>query len=132
MVRRIHLPADAGRHFPELAGRPTALVAAGEPKIVVPVAAHQRADARSTSRAGVCVLESRRGGRPAVRPLDRAAVRGALAPTESGFLAFADTIGPALDALAAPGGWRLTASSRPDEALPLLDEMLSAIAARRA
>jgi hypothetical protein len=131
LARRIHLPPDAAERFPELAGRPVSLVAGGEPKIVVPVEGHHRSAAPCTTAAAVCLM-GQRDVRASLRPLHPAEVRRALTPTESGFVIFADTIGPALDALAAPGGWRLTPSPALDDAIPLLDRMLNTITPRRA
>jgi hypothetical protein len=125
LANRIHLPADSPRYFPELADRVPAVVAAGESKIVVPIHAHQRPDLPHTRSATVCLLG--RGAAATLRRVEPSVVRHHLAPTEPGFRVFADTIGPALDALAAPGGWQVTLSSRPADAIPLLERVASAI-----
>ena len=130
LASRIHLPAHAGRHFPELAGRPLALVAAGEPKLVVPLSPEHRPVEPFASRVGVCLVDRALNGTATLEPASPEAVRRRLAPSEPGFLRFAETIGPALDALAVPGGWCLTLSPRPDDAIPLLRGVLDAIAAR--
>jgi hypothetical protein len=130
LASRIHLPAHAERHFPELAGRPSVLVAAGEPKVVIPLSDEHRPATPVTSRVGVCLVERAPNGSAALEPASPEILRQRLAPSEAGFLRFAGTIGPALDALALPGGWRLTLSPQPEDAIPLLREVLSEIAGR--
>lgn len=130
LASRIHLPAHAERHFPELAGRPSVLVAAGEPKVIVPLSDEHRPATPVTSHVGVCLVERAPNGRARLEPVSPEVLRQRLAPSEAGFLRFAGTIGPALDALADPGGWRLTLSSRPDDAIPLLRNVLNGIAGR--
>jgi hypothetical protein len=130
LASRIHLPADAERHFPELAGRPSTLVATGEPKVVVPLSDEDRPATPVTSRVGVCLVDRAPNGSARLELASSGVLRQRLAPSEAGFLRFAGTIGPALDMLAAPGGWRLTLSSRPEDAIPLLREVLSEIAGR--
>jgi hypothetical protein len=132
LASRIHLPADAGRTFPELAGRSPALVAAGESKLVVPIGGHERPDESHARSATVCLVERWDGAAAGLRRLEPGVVRRQLAPSEPGFGVFADTIGPALDALAAPGGWQLTLSSEPAEAIPLLERIVAANETRRA
>lgn len=126
LASRIHLPADAGRTFPELAGRSPVLVAGGESKFVVPIASHERPDQPHARAATVCLVERPDGAAVGLRRVAPGVVRRRLAPTEPGFGVFADTIGPALDGLAAPGGWQLTLSSRPAEAVPLLQRIVAA------
>jgi len=132
LASRIHLPGDAGRAFPELAGRTPVLVAAGESKLVVPIETHQRPDEPHTRTTTVCLVERWEGAAASLRRVEPGVVRRQLAPSEPGFGVFADTIGPALDALAAPGGWQLTLSSEPAEAIPLLERIVAANETRRA
>ncbi|MDB4916762.1 MAG: hypothetical protein JWM95_4406 [Gemmatimonadetes bacterium] len=74
-------------------------------------------------RARVCVLA--RGEHALLEPLDPAAIiRELEAQVAPGFDRFPERQQQVFAAIAASGGWRLTLSSRPADALPFLFEML--------
>lgn len=125
---RVYLAPEARAHFPELAGRPPALLVNGNEKLVVEVSGEWPAPGAAApvaSRAGVCLLERTAG----------AVSLAAAAPTEvQSFLRggmglsamrFDVSLDRALAQLTRLGGWRLSLSDNPAEALPLIDAMLT-------
>ena len=131
---RVHLLATACGHFPELAGRHPSFQANGDEKLVVgfPDAwPAQGAALPVASRVGVCLLE-RKGGVASLAPASRAEVRAFL---EEGLglsrLRFGAALDDALRRLVPPaGGWRLSLSGKPEDAVPHLDAMLTQLESR--
>jgi hypothetical protein len=123
--RTAHLVPDTARFFPELADRAPIRLANGKTKIPVDLRGDGPA-CRSASRAAVCLLS--RGAAPgieAVSPSDvLSALTGAMDP---GFDHFVGRIEPALEHLAAPGGWRITLPPRPADTIPLLHDIFDAL-----
>jgi hypothetical protein len=130
---RVYLVSDAEAHFPELAGHAPTLLANGTEKLLVrfnydwsgpggraPVAA----------QAGVCLLE-RNGGHAKLATATRDEVRTFLR-SELGIAhtLFGDGVYDAVDSLAADGGWKLSLSGDPKDAMPFLDTMLTALEQR--
>ena len=124
----VHLPAEAGANFPELAAEPPTLMANGKKKIAIALARIGALPARpSADRAGICVLE-RSAGSASLEPVAPDRIAAALtAALEPGFDQFAGATGECSRALAARGGWRLRTSGRPGDALPLVDEVLNVL-----
>lgn len=122
-VARVHVPHPSVKFFPELKGRAATVLAGGEQKIVVPVPESSRAARARFTAAEVCVL--RRGVQAGAGRASPAAVAEAIAPKESGFDMFKDTVLPAVDRLSAGGGWYLTLSPNPVEAVPILAGLLA-------
>ncbi|MCH7474612.1 MAG: hypothetical protein IIA27_08050 [Gemmatimonadetes bacterium] len=128
---RLHLPPDAPRHFPQLAGRVPTLQANGKEKIAVEVPT-EGSDAvtptntpiPAVSSAVVCLLS--RGARSAeTERVEASEIRSALLDDlEPGFDRHPATVGLAAEALAGGGGWRLHMSNDPHESIPLIQRML--------
>jgi len=123
----IHLPAAARAHFPELEPVSTVRLANGKEKMAVRVPQERSARSPFYERAGICIV----GARDDVSRIERvssegieAVVKGRL---EEGFDAFDATIGAPLRAIAALGGWRITMSSEPEGAVPLLHSMFDVL-----
>jgi hypothetical protein len=119
---RLHLQPDAGIHFPELRDSVPTQLPNGKTKIVVPVKLPSREPA--IKRIGVCLLV-RDGGASAVERVSASEIETALAAElASELMMFGDPMRTTLRWLAKDGGWRLTLSDRPAEAVPLLGEIL--------
>ncbi len=128
---RLHLPPDAPRHFPQLAGRVPTLQANGKEKIAVE-APTEGSDAITptpiptpvASPTVVCLLS--RGARSAgTERVEASEIRCALLDDlEPGFDRYPATVGLAAEALAGGGGWRLHVSKDPHESIPLIQRML--------
>jgi len=124
MFGPVRLVPATRAHFPELAGQTPVWVANGDEKLVLPIA-----DAWPgppvASRAGVCLLE-RTGGAVSIT---RASATDVETWLEAGLgvsrVRFGDTLRDALARLAGRGGWRLSLSGDPADALPFVDEMLT-------
>src|SRR2546426_7701574 len=124
---RVHLLATASAHFPELAGRPPSFLANGDEKLVVRLPDAWPAPAAAVpvaSRVGVCLLE-RSGGAAARAPASAAEVQAFL---KEGLglsrVRFGGAMDQALARLVPVGGWRLSLSANPADAVPHLDAML--------
>ncbi len=124
---RVHLLATASAHFPELAGRPPSLLANGDEKLVVQLPAAWPAPGGAVpvaSRVGVCLLE-RKGGAASRGPASAAEVQAFL---KEGLGLSRARFGAALDQalarLVPAGGWRLSLSANPADAVPHLDAVL--------
>ncbi len=122
---RVYLPLESCARFAELAGRSPERLPNGDEKVVVevpPVSADSAAPV--ALRAGVCLLE-RTGGPASLTRAERAEVevflKDGLGPS---LPLHRHTLGPALAHLAASGGWRLSLSDDPSDALPFIEEML--------
>jgi len=124
---RVHLLATASAHFPELAGRPPSLLANGDEKLVVQLPAAWPAPGGAVpvaSRVGVCLLE-RKGGAASRGPASAAEVQALLKEGLGLSRArFGAAMDQALARLVPAGGWRLSLSANPADAVPHLDAML--------
>lgn len=121
---RARLLPDASSHFPEVARLGTPSDEDGKRKLVVPLADGPACATYMARDAAVCVLARGQAG-AALERLAPAAVEAALLrQPDAGFDRFPERHGAVVRALAARGGWRLTLSNDPREALPLLREML--------
>jgi len=126
--RRLFLPPDAARWFPELAPREPRMQANGKTKIAVP---HhhdwQRLGPPVVEAAAICVL-TRAAGPARLERIEAAPLRAALLADLAGSQ---DLYGDAPDHLvtrmSAHGGWRLTLSANPADAVPLLEELAGQI-----
>ncbi len=124
MLGPVHLLPATRAHFPELAGQTPAWLANGNEKFLLPIS-DAWPEPPVASGAGVCLLE-RAGGAASCARVSATEVRTAL---EAGLgvsrVRFGDGLQDALARLAARGGWRLSLSANPADALPFLDEMLT-------
>jgi len=124
MLGPVHLLPATRAHFPELAGQTPAWLANGNEKFMLPIAGEWTGPPVA-SRAGVCLLE-RKGGAASCARASSAEVHASL---EAGLgvsrVRFGDTLHDALARLAGRGGWRLSLSADPADALPFVDDMLT-------
>jgi len=130
---QVYLTPTAGARFPELAGQAPSLVANGLAKLFVQFPYSWSAPggrAPMATVAGVCLL--RRDGAPA---------RAAPATREEIITFLREGLGiarvmlggrldDALASVAAGGGWKLSLSDNPTEAIPLIAAMLAALERR--
>ncbi|HEY9225825.1 MAG TPA: hypothetical protein VIP11_04210 [Gemmatimonadaceae bacterium] len=96
----------------------------GDRKSVVALAGANRISCHVADAATLCVLD--RGSRPSLERLDASAIVDFLTrDIAPGFDRFPERNLPVANALAGSGGWRLTLTSDPRDALPFLEEMLN-------
>jgi hypothetical protein len=123
MLGPVRLLPTTRAHFPELAGETPAWLANGDEKLLVPVVGEWPEPPVAT-RAGVCLVE-RTGGAASCARVSATEVQTSL---EAGLgvsrVRFGDALHNALARLAGRGGWRLSLSANPADALPFLDQML--------
>lgn len=124
-LRGIHLLPDATAHFPELRNTRVTRRPNDKLKATVP-AAHTDAASADGGSVTVCLLDP--GASAAhLTPLDAGAMRAALgSDVDSGFDRYLERRAECVRALTKRGGWRLTLSSNPRDALPFLRELLGA------
>jgi hypothetical protein len=117
---------DAALHFPELRGHSLTTFPTGKRKLMATASAGP--PRLSVSRAGICVLE-RSGGAVRVYPISPDEIQRTLTfdPAGAG-IRFGERLPRAAAWLAASGGWRLSLSSDPREAVPALEEMIGTVA----
>lgn len=129
MPNFVHVPAEARRHFPELADRPTRLLTNGKEKIAVSLAdMGAAAPFPLAERPGICILERRPGEEVRWEPLGPAELEEAmLRQMEAGFDLFRDTLGELVHGLAVRGGWRLIVDGHPEEAARALHHLLDEV-----
>lgn len=129
---RLHLPPDAPRHFPQLAGRVPTLQANGKEKIAVEVPMGGSDVITPTPVAPpaiVCLLTGGAGSATTER-VEASEIKAALLDDlEPGFDRYPATAELAADALAGDGGWRLRVSNDPHESVPLIQRMLDDLVA---
>lgn len=130
---RVRLLPDTRDRFAELAGLTPTITADGTAKLDVPFPDARMDLAHAlpvASRIGVCLLErGARAPRSAVVPA--AEIRAALAEGVGlSRVRHGAALDAALERLVNADGWRLTLSSDPEEALPLLDSMLEVVSSR--
>lgn len=120
---RMRLTPDVSTHFPEVERAGVRSDVDGKRKLVVDLDAPGEL-VYAADCAGVCILE-KGGGAPALERLEPDAIIAALSERPAaGFDRFPERHIDVVRALAGSGGWRLTLSSNPREALPLLFRML--------
>jgi hypothetical protein len=120
----ILLPADERKRFPALARAAPSLVANGKRKIEVTTDPRTRGAPGALERVRICVLS--RGDACGLLPMTPEGVEEALTRSfEPGFDVFAATIRDAVRALVQSGGWRLTLSADPREAIPFLEQVIT-------
>jgi hypothetical protein len=117
---------DTVHHFPELGGQPLTTFPTGKRKLIATASAAP--PRRCVSRAGICVLE--RSGEPVhASPISAEEIQRILMYDPAGAgVRFGDRLPRAAAWLAAAGGWRLSLSPSPRDALPALEDMLAAVA----
>jgi hypothetical protein len=122
---RVLLLPETASKFPEAAGVGRTSEINGDRKLAYDVDRGATVSQHVADRAVVCILDRRRG-KAGLEPLPPAAVvDGLTRQLTSGFDLFADQHDTVIRALAGDGGWRLTLSEDPREALPLLRTMLA-------
>jgi hypothetical protein len=122
--RRLYLPPDAPRWFPELAGRTAEVQANGKTKIAVPHDHDWERDGPPVvERAAICLLD-RAAGAAMIERVGPDVVRASLlADLMAAHDLYRDTADRVLTPLCADGGWRLALSPRPPDAASLLEEL---------
>jgi len=130
---RVRLLTTAVSRFTELAGRSPTLLANGDEKLVVQCAGEwpaATAPAPVATRAGVCLLERKGGTTVSKTPASAAEVQAFLKDGLGLSRArFGASLDDALRRLAGAGGWRVSLSADPTDAMPLLDDMLAELEA---
>lgn len=128
--RRLFLPADAPRWFPELATEAPQPQANGKTKIAVPHTHDwERAGAPVVERAALCVLGRTTTASATLQRIGPDAVRALLlADLMAAHDLYRDVADRAITPLCADGGWRLSLSPRPADAAPLLDALARELA----
>ena len=127
---RVYLTSDGAAHFPGLGHTPTLLSDGREKRLVRFNFAWSGPGGRApvATQTGVCLLE-RNGGAAALTTATPEEVRAFLgAELDIARVMYGRGVDEAVETLAAPGGWRLTLSQDPRDALPFLDTMLAALA----
>jgi len=125
---RLRLLTTAVSHFPELAGRSPTFLANGDEKLVVQCPGEwpaATAAAPVATRAGVCLLD--RSGTVASKASASTAEVQAFLKDGMGLsrVRFGASLDEALRRLAGAGGWRVSLSTNPADAMPMLDEILA-------
>jgi hypothetical protein len=128
----VHLPPDARRYFPELAGEPTRVLATGKQKVALRLAELGAAStALVLERAGICVMERSAGAPARYEPMSPRELEVALVRSrEPGFDLFDNARAGVAGALCAGGAWCLTLADPPQDTVPLLHELLDQVDAR--
>jgi len=117
---------DTAHHFPELGGQPLTTFPTGKRKLVATAGAGPLR--RWVTRAGICVLE-RSGGAVRGSPMSSEEIQRTLMYDPAGAgVRFGERLSRAAEWLAATGGWRLSLSPNPRDALPALEDMVAAVA----
>jgi hypothetical protein len=123
---RVRLSPAGATHFPELREVPPVQSINGKSKVIVRLEVHEHAW-RPLDRMAVCLL-SGGDGPVEVERVDAAGILHALtSDVEPGFDLRPEEGRRVAEALAEPGGWRVTLSQDPAEAVGVFEEMLRAI-----
>ena len=119
----VRLVAEASGHFPELSELAPASLTRGTLKTALKLGDVSQADHARCDSATVCVMT--RGAKVALDRIGGSEMAEELArQLTPGFDRFAGRHDEVVRALTADGGWRLTLSANPFDALPLLQRML--------
>ena len=122
-ARHIHLKPEATQFFPELLGSGVRDTDASG-KIVVDVRREHEAHSFEKSAGTVCVLERSRGA-PSLERVSRAdLVRILTEQLTQGYDRYPERLEPTVRAVAADGGWKLSLTDDPRDALPLLMQLI--------
>ncbi len=125
---RVRLLTTAVTHFPELAGRSPTFLANGDEKLVVQCPGEwpaATAPAPVATRARVCLLE-RTGTTVSKAPASPAEVQASLKDGIGLSRArYGASLDEALQRLAGAGGWRVSLSANPADAMPMFYDMLA-------
>jgi hypothetical protein len=113
LPRRIHLPATAARHFPELEGLGDTVRPDGRRKIPVDIPANARARVPWQGSVGLCVLSAASGNGDAVELSPEGTVAEMRATLQGGFRRFAGALDACVREIAAGGCWRLPVTLEP-------------------
>jgi hypothetical protein len=127
----VHLAPDVLHYFPELSQAPPAQHPNGKWKVAVDLRASNSAQPAVAAECGICIVGERRERAALVRLTPAEVLSRIDMRSESGFDVFADSIRPALHALARRGGWLLHPGSDPHEAVALLDGALDQLGVTR-
>jgi hypothetical protein len=121
---RVLLPLDVASTFPEVAGPTTTSDDNGKHKLTYNLDAIDDISQHVADRGVVCILERGRSNATLERLTPAALVDALAQQLTSGFDLFPERHDTVVRALTADGGWRLTLSDDPRQALPLLRTML--------
>lgn len=124
MLGPVHLLPATRAHFPELAGHTPAWLANGNEKFLLSIS-DQWPVPPVASRAGVCLLERTGGAASCARASATEVETSLAAGLGVSRVRFGPALHDALAQLAGRGGWRLSLSADPADALPFVDEMLT-------
>ena len=126
MPPRIHLPATATRHFPELEGSRETNRPDGRSKIPVTIPGAARAPVPWVGGVALCVLSTSPVDRPAERLSLEAAVAEMRATLQGGFRRFADSLDDCVRLVSGGGCWRLPVTVDPSELIRRIDALFRA------
>jgi hypothetical protein len=122
---RLHLPADARAHFPELADRALVRRENGKMKIPVDLPGTWPAALSPFERATLCLIQ-RADGDASAEATDAATVIGAIVGgLDPGFDVFRSTLAPALRAVVHERAWIVRTGPDPLHTIAVLDELES-------
>jgi hypothetical protein len=128
MRSRLHLPAAAGAHFPEIADAPLVEMTNGKTKhVVAQPNVFDRNALPYIERAGICILARSESPRAPERISPDQAAHEIEAHLDPGFDRFRATIGATMRRVAAAGAWRLYVTGTPSSMLPQIDRLLTDI-----
>ena len=122
-AQRVRLLPDSPSSFPDVQSRGIATTANGKEKLVVPVGSPTDPPTLFGENPVVCILA--RGSRAMLEPMAASDVETELRHQLSpGFDRYPERHDAVARTVAAGGGWRLTVSPDPHDALPMLSRML--------
>lgn len=131
LPRRIHLPATATRHFPELENSRETVRPDGRWKIPVDIPPGARAPVPWLGSVGLCVLSSAPMDGPAEELSPEDAVVEMRATSQGGFRRFDDVLDDCVREVAGDGCWRLPVTVEPALLVGSLDALFRALGPRR-
>jgi hypothetical protein len=124
LPRRIHLPPEAVRHFPELEGTPLERRPDGRLKIAAAIPASSRAHVPWTGDVACCLLSRSPAHRTPERVSWDVAAAEMRTTMQGGFGRFADSLRDCVASLgSAVGHWRLPVTAEPSELARRLDDL---------
>jgi hypothetical protein len=122
--RRIHLPPESVRHFPELEGAPIERRPDGRRKIGVEIPAASRARAPWAGEVGLCLLTRSPAHRMPERISQAVAADEMRATLQGGFGRFAETLDDCVASLTSEEAcWRLPVTVEPHELARRVDQL---------
>lgn len=125
---RLTVAPGARAHFAELGAAQVWHHPSGKEKIRIDLAAQNGIPGKPfVERAGICILG--RGDASSLTRLSPTEVRRRVdAQLEPGFDRFRESLGPAIERIAAMGSWELTLGQSPQAAVPFMLQALEAVA----